>query len=331
MSIALLSLNVYSQTNTFPPSGNVGIGTTSPASLLEVTGAIRATSFSGSGYPYATLIGSGADVSYTEMLAGSTKGLRSVIGIYGGGFSVPNVITFGTAYSERMRINSKGNIGIGTIAPSDRFSVYNKFVVNHGGVLKWGGSADYGLLSWDDGSAIVGGQTNEGLALYANNSEKDRILINGIVLIGKITQSNSTYKLDVGGKIRADEVVVNTTGADFVFAWPGAEIAVMGPEGAANIIFRKEITSSDDPDEMRKKKVQEYKDKFANPYVAASRGYVDAVIEPKETRKILLHSIEVSEHKEISMPAKKFQKKLASILITKRLKSRKRIIFCQLI
>ena len=117
-----------------------------------------------------------------------------------------------------MRINSKGNIGIGTIAPSDRFSVYNKFVVNHGGVLKWGGSADYGLLSWDDGSAIVGGQTNEGLALYANNSEKDRILINGIVLIGKITQSNSTYKLDVGGKIRADEVVVNTTGADFVFA-----------------------------------------------------------------------------------------------------------------
>jgi methylmalonyl-CoA decarboxylase subunit alpha len=93
--------------------------------------------------------------------------------------------------------------------------------------------------------------------------------------------------------------------ADFVFAWPTAEIAVMGPEGAANIIFRKEITTSSDPDEMRKKKVQEYKDKFANPYVAASRGYVDAVIEPSETRKILLHSIEVSEHKDISMPTKK--------------------------
>ncbi|HVN57092.1 MAG TPA: carboxyl transferase domain-containing protein [Bacteroidales bacterium] len=93
--------------------------------------------------------------------------------------------------------------------------------------------------------------------------------------------------------------------ADFVFAWPTAEIAVMGPEGAANIIFRKEITSSKDPDEMRKRKVEEYKEKFANPYVAASRGYVDAVIEPSETRKILLHSIEVSEHKEISMPAKK--------------------------
>jgi methylmalonyl-CoA decarboxylase subunit alpha len=93
--------------------------------------------------------------------------------------------------------------------------------------------------------------------------------------------------------------------ADFVFAWPGAEIAVMGPEGAANIIFRKEIMSSDDPDEMRKKKVEEYKAKFANPYVAASRGYIDAVIEPTETRKFLMHAINVSENKSVQMPAKK--------------------------
>lgn len=93
--------------------------------------------------------------------------------------------------------------------------------------------------------------------------------------------------------------------ADFVFAWPGAEIAVMGPEGAANIIFRKEIMSSDDPDGTRKQKVEEYKEKFANPYVAASRGYVDAVIEPSETRKFLLHSINVSENKSIQMPSKK--------------------------
>ena len=93
--------------------------------------------------------------------------------------------------------------------------------------------------------------------------------------------------------------------ADFVFAWPSAEIAVMGPEGAANIIFRKEILSSDDPDGMRKQKVEEYKTKFANPYVAASRGYVDAVIEPSETRKFLMHSIEVSENKVVVMPEKK--------------------------
>jgi acetyl-CoA carboxylase carboxyltransferase component len=93
--------------------------------------------------------------------------------------------------------------------------------------------------------------------------------------------------------------------ADFVFAWPAAEIAVMGPEGAANIIFRKEIMSSDDPDETRKQKVEEYKKKFANPYVAASRGYVDAVIEPSETRRFLIHSITVSENKMIQMPEKK--------------------------
>jgi len=93
--------------------------------------------------------------------------------------------------------------------------------------------------------------------------------------------------------------------ADFVFAWPSAEIAVMGPEGAANIIFRKEIMSSADPDGMRKQKVEEYKSKFANPYVAASRGYVDAVIEPSETRKFLMHAIEVSENKDVPMPHKK--------------------------
>jgi acetyl-CoA carboxylase carboxyltransferase component len=93
--------------------------------------------------------------------------------------------------------------------------------------------------------------------------------------------------------------------ADFVFAWPSAEIAVMGPEGAASIIFRKEIISSDDPEKTRKQKVEEYKAKFANPYVAASRGYVDAVIEPSETRKFLLHSIAVSEKKSVQMPEKK--------------------------
>jgi len=93
--------------------------------------------------------------------------------------------------------------------------------------------------------------------------------------------------------------------ADFVFAWPSAEIAVMGPEGAANIIFRKEITSADDPEKMRKLKVKEYKEKFANPYVAAAKGYIDSVIEPEESRKVLLHCIEVSKQKQISMPRKK--------------------------
>jgi acetyl-CoA carboxylase carboxyltransferase component len=85
--------------------------------------------------------------------------------------------------------------------------------------------------------------------------------------------------------------------ADFVFAWPTAEIAVMGPEGAANIIFRREISEAENPDAMRKIKVKEYKQKFANPYVAAAYGYIDAVIDPKETRKILIHSLDVASHK----------------------------------
>ncbi len=93
--------------------------------------------------------------------------------------------------------------------------------------------------------------------------------------------------------------------ADFVFAWPGAEIAVMGPEGAANIIFRREIAAAEDPEEMRKQKIAEYKEKFSNPYVAAAKGYVDSVIEPAETRKFLLHAIQLSANKTVSMPQKK--------------------------
>lgn len=93
--------------------------------------------------------------------------------------------------------------------------------------------------------------------------------------------------------------------ADFVFAWPTAEIAVMGPEGAANIIFRKEIQTADNPDEMRKQKVAEYKKKFANPYVAAAYGYIDAVIEPEETRRMLMHSLEISKDKIVEVPMKK--------------------------
>ena len=94
-------------------------------------------------------------------------------------------------------------------------------------------------------------------------------------------------------------------GADFMFAWPSAEIAVMGPEGAANIIFRKEIMAAEDQEAMRQEKVKEYIEKFANPYVAASRGFIDSVIEPKETRSLLLHALKLSILKEEYRPAKK--------------------------
>ena len=93
--------------------------------------------------------------------------------------------------------------------------------------------------------------------------------------------------------------------ADFVFAWPTAEIAVMGPEGAANIIFRSEIKASDNPEETRKRLIEEYRQKFANPYVAAAYGYVDAVIEPNETRNFLVHSLSLAQNKREVKPLKK--------------------------
>jgi len=94
-------------------------------------------------------------------------------------------------------------------------------------------------------------------------------------------------------------------GADMVFAWPTAEIAVMGPEGAANIIFRKEISNADDPVAMRNQKIEEYRSKFSNPYVAAARGYVDDVIEPSTTRIRIINALEMLASKRENRPAKK--------------------------
>ena len=94
-------------------------------------------------------------------------------------------------------------------------------------------------------------------------------------------------------------------GADFVFALPSAEIAVMGPEGAANIIFRKEIAESSNPEATRQEKVKEYTDKFANPYKAAAAGYVDSVITAEEVRGNVMHALYISHNKLDEMPEKK--------------------------
>ncbi|KPL59675.1 acyl-CoA carboxylase subunit beta [Rossellomorea vietnamensis] len=94
-------------------------------------------------------------------------------------------------------------------------------------------------------------------------------------------------------------------GADLVFAWPNAEIAVMGPQGAANIIFAREIANSDHPEELREQKIEEYREKFANPYVAASRGMVDDVIDPRETRIKLIQGLEMMRNKREERPKKK--------------------------
>jgi len=94
-------------------------------------------------------------------------------------------------------------------------------------------------------------------------------------------------------------------GADLVFAWPNAEVAVMGPEGAANIIFSKEINESKDPIKTKIEKIEEYREKFANPYIAAAHGMVDDVIDPRETRKKLKEALRMLFNKEEKRPHKK--------------------------
>ena len=94
-------------------------------------------------------------------------------------------------------------------------------------------------------------------------------------------------------------------GADMNFAWPMAEIAVMGAQGASEIIFRKEIQKADDPNAMHQEKINEYTEKFANPYIAAARGFVDEVIMPSETRTKLIHAFSMLENKVDKIPRKK--------------------------
>lgn len=92
---------------------------------------------------------------------------------------------------------------------------------------------------------------------------------------------------------------------DFTYAWPASEIAVMGPQSASGIIFSKEINAADNPQEKLQEKIDEYRDKFANPYVAASKGYVDEVIEPKVTRYKLIKALEMLANKRDDNPPKK--------------------------
>jgi len=92
---------------------------------------------------------------------------------------------------------------------------------------------------------------------------------------------------------------------DMNYAWPTAEIAVMGPKGAVEIIFRKEFADVEDPEKEVEKKTEEYRDKFANPFIAAGRGYLDDIIEPKNTRPRLIRAFEMLETKKDSNPPKK--------------------------
>ena len=93
--------------------------------------------------------------------------------------------------------------------------------------------------------------------------------------------------------------------ADFNFAWPTAEVAVMGPEGAVNVVFRRELEAADDAEARRAELIADYKDRFANPYTAAERGYVDDVIEPRTTRPVLIDALETALTKREPRPPRK--------------------------
>jgi propionyl-CoA carboxylase beta chain len=93
--------------------------------------------------------------------------------------------------------------------------------------------------------------------------------------------------------------------ADVAFAWPTAEIAVMGADGAVNVVFRREIDKAANPEERRAELIREYRDKFSTPYAAAERGFIDDVIEPAETRPRLIKALRMLSTKRESIPARK--------------------------
>ena len=99
-------------------------------------------------------------------------------------------------------------------------------------------------------------------------------------------------------------VVMNSKsiGADLAFAWPSAELAVMGPQGAVEIVYRRELAEAADPVARRAELVEEYTESYANPYVAAERGYVDDVIDPTETRRVLVRSLRLLDSKREELP-----------------------------
>jgi len=102
-------------------------------------------------------------------------------------------------------------------------------------------------------------------------------------------------------------VVMNSTsiGADLAFAWPSAEIAVMDANGAANILLRRELAEADDPVARKAQWDEEYSERFANPYNAAERGYVDDVIDPRDTRRVLVDALDMLRTKKEQMPSRK--------------------------
>lgn len=144
--------------------------------------------------------------------------------------------------------------------------------------------------------------------LPGSNQEWGGIIRHGAKLLWCYSEATVPKMLlvtrkDYGGSYLA--MCSKDLGADWAFAWPTAEIAVMGAAGAANIIHRKEIKTADDPAAKRQEKIEEYEQLFSNPYQAARRGFVDAVIMPRDTRARLIEALEIMSTKREFRPPKK--------------------------
>ena len=92
---------------------------------------------------------------------------------------------------------------------------------------------------------------------------------------------------------------------DVNLAWPASEIAVMGAEGAVNVLYRRELAAADDPDELRKRLTEDFREKFSNPYIAAEAGFIDQVIVPRDTRPVIIDALAMLRNKRDSNPPKK--------------------------
>ena len=144
--------------------------------------------------------------------------------------------------------------------------------------------------------------------LPGTDQEWNGIIINGAKLLYALSEATVPKVTVITRKAYGGAYdVMNSKhiGADLNYAWPTAEIAVMGAKGAAEIIFKKEISSATDPEAKLKEKEAEYIDKFANPYGAAARGFIDEVIMPDETRSKLIKGFKMLENKVVKMPKRK--------------------------
>lgn len=144
--------------------------------------------------------------------------------------------------------------------------------------------------------------------LPGTNQEWNAIITNGAKLLYALSEATVPRVTVITRKAYGGAYdVMNSKhiGADFNYAWPTAEIAVMGAKGAAEIIFKKEIAEAKNPEEKLKEKEKEYAEKFANPYTASNRGFVDEVIHPKDTRRKLIKAYKMLENKDVPKPKRK--------------------------